>query len=137
MRRATLPMRWRWRIGLRSCGEAGSYSAGHRQRFDPEYNLVLEVGPDATGYQDKAHGRAVDAEDNVWTTATNGATVMKLSPEGELLLTLGETGRRGGTGTRPGDRGCSGSRSWSPSGRTATSISPRGIATRAPTTPRT
>ena len=67
-------------------------------KFDPEYNLVLEVGPDVTGYQDKAHGMAVDAEDNVWITATNGATVMKLSPEGELLLTLGETGRRGGLG---------------------------------------
>ncbi len=64
-------------------------------KFDPDYNLVLEVGPDVIGYQDKAHGMAVDAEDNVWITATHGATVMKLSPEGELLLTLGETGRRG------------------------------------------
>ena len=64
-------------------------------KFDPDYNLVLEVGPDVIGYQDKAHGMAVDPEDNVWITATNGATVMKLSPEGKLLLTLGESGRRG------------------------------------------
>ena len=71
--------------------------AGNPQlfKFDPDHNLVLEVGPDVIGYQDKAHGMAVDAEDNVWITATNGATVMKLGPEGELLLTIGETGRRG------------------------------------------
>ena len=64
-------------------------------KFDKDYDLLLEVGPEVTGYQDKAHGMAVDAEDNVWITATNGATVMKLSPQGELLLTIGETGRRG------------------------------------------
>ena len=64
-------------------------------KFDPDTNLVLEVGPDVTGYQDKAHGMAVDADDNVWITATNGATVMKIGPEGKLLLTLGEAGRRG------------------------------------------
>ena len=65
-------------------------------KFDPDFNLILKVGPDVIGYQDKAHGMAVDADDNVWITATHGATVMKLSPEGELLLTIGESGRRGG-----------------------------------------
>ena len=78
-------------------------------KFDPNYKLVLQVGPDVIGYQDKAHGMAVDAEDNVWITAANGATVMKLSPEGKLLLTIGVSGRRG-IGTRPRDSGCSGSR---------------------------
>jgi hypothetical protein len=38
-------------------------------------------GPDVIGYQDKAHGMAVDAEDNVWITAANSATVMKISAE--------------------------------------------------------
>ena len=56
------------------------------------------------GYQDKAHGMAVDAEDNVWITATHGATVMKLSPEGELLLTIGEPGRRGDWDEAAGQR---------------------------------
>jgi hypothetical protein len=64
-------------------------------KFDPQYKLILQVGQDVTGYQDKAHGMAVDAEDNVWITAAGGATVMKLSPEGTLLLTIGERGRRG------------------------------------------
>jgi hypothetical protein len=64
-------------------------------KFDPSYKLILQVGPDVIGYQDKAHGMAVDAGDNVWITAANGATVMKISPEGKLLLTIGERGRRG------------------------------------------
>ena len=64
-------------------------------KFDPNYKLILQVGQDVTGYQDKAHGMAVDAEDNVWITAANGATVMKISPEGKLLLTIGARGRRG------------------------------------------
>src|SRR6187401_2302580 len=64
-------------------------------KFDANHKLILQVGPDVIGYQDKAHGMAVDAEDNVWITAANGATVMKLGPEGKLLLTIGERGHRG------------------------------------------
>jgi len=64
-------------------------------KFDAGYKLLLQVGPDVIGYQDKAHGMAVDAEDNVWITAANSATVMKINPEGKLLLTLGQRGRRG------------------------------------------
>ena len=73
-------------------------------KFDPDYDIVIEVGPDVIGYQDKAHGMAVDAEDNVWITATNGATVMKISPAGKLLLTLGEAGRRGDWNEARGQR---------------------------------
>ncbi len=73
-------------------------------KFDPDYRLILSVGPERIGYQDKAHGMAVDAEDNVWITATHGATVMKLSPEGELLLTIGERGRRGDWDEAAGQR---------------------------------
>jgi hypothetical protein len=73
-------------------------------KFDPNYKLVHQVGPDVIGYQDKAHGMAVDAEDNVWITAANGATVMKLSPEGKLLLTIGVSGRRGDWNEAKGQR---------------------------------
>lgn len=73
-------------------------------KFDPDHRLLLAVDPDVIGYQDKAHGMAVDAEDNVWITATHGATVMKLSPEGELLLTIGESGRRGDWDEAEGQR---------------------------------
>jgi hypothetical protein len=64
-------------------------------KFDANHKLILQVGPDVIGYQDKAHGMAIDADDNVWITAANSATVMKISADGKLLLTIGERGRRG------------------------------------------
>ena len=38
---------------------------------------------------------AVDADDNVWICDANGATVMKLSADGRLLMTIGTKGHRG------------------------------------------
>ena len=73
-------------------------------KFDGNHKLVLQVGPDVIGYQDKAHGLAVDAEDNVWITAANSATVMKISPNGKLLMTLGQRGRRGDWDEAKGQR---------------------------------
>jgi hypothetical protein len=73
-------------------------------KFDANARLILEVGDDVIGYQDKAHGMAVDAEDNVWITAANGATVMKVSPDGRLLMTIGEKGRRGDWNEARGQR---------------------------------
>jgi hypothetical protein len=73
-------------------------------KFDANQKLILQVGPDVIGYQDKAHGMAVDAEDNVWITAANSATVMKISPDGKLLLTLGQRGRRGDWDEAKGQR---------------------------------
>jgi ligand-binding sensor domain-containing protein len=64
-------------------------------KFDANRNLVLAIGEEVIGRQVKTHGMAVDAEDNVWIVDTNGSTIMKLSPAGELLMTLGERGRRG------------------------------------------
>ena len=73
-------------------------------KFDANHRLVLEVGEDVIGYQDKAHGMAVDADDNVWITAANGATVTKVSPDGRLLMTIGEKGRRGDWNEARGQR---------------------------------
>jgi hypothetical protein len=73
-------------------------------KFDANRKLILEIGDDVIGHHDKAHGMAVDAEDNVWIVDTNGATVMKLSPEGKLLLTLGTRGRRGDWNEARGQR---------------------------------
>jgi hypothetical protein len=73
-------------------------------KFDPDYKLTLQVGADVIGYQDKAHGMAVDSEDNVWITAASSATVMKISPDGKLLLTIGERGRRGDWDETKGQR---------------------------------
>jgi len=64
-------------------------------KFDAGHRLVLEVPESVIGHQDKAHGMAVDKEDNVWITDNGQATVMKLSPEGKLLMTIGTKGKRG------------------------------------------
>jgi len=73
-------------------------------KFDRNHNLVLRIGEEVIGYQDKAHGMAVDADDNVWICAANAATVMKLSPDGKLLLTIGVKGRRGDWNEAAGQR---------------------------------
>ena len=73
-------------------------------KFDPNYKLILEIAPDVIPYQNKAHGMAVDAEDNVWITSAGNATVTKISPEGKVLLTLGQSGRRGDWDEAKGQR---------------------------------
>src|SRR5437763_11078109 len=35
-------------------------------KFDPSHKLILQVPESEIGHQDKAHGMAVDAQDNVW-----------------------------------------------------------------------
>lgn len=63
--------------------------------FDQNHKLVRTIGEDVIGHQNKAHGMAIDAEDNIWICDENGDTVMKLSPEGKLLMTIGVRGQRG------------------------------------------
>jgi sugar lactone lactonase YvrE len=64
-------------------------------KFDPNHKLILTVGDDVIGHQEKAHGVAVDAEDNVWICDANAATITKLSPDGKVLMVLGEHNHRG------------------------------------------
>jgi hypothetical protein len=64
-------------------------------KFDSSHKLILEVPESEIGHQDKAHGMAVDKDDNVWITDNGQATVMKLSPQGKLLMTIGVKGKRG------------------------------------------
>jgi hypothetical protein len=73
-------------------------------KFDSTRKLILQIGDDVIGHQEKAHGMAVDSENNVWIADTNGATVLKLSPSGELLMTLGTRGRRGDWNETKGQR---------------------------------
>lgn len=73
-------------------------------KFGPDSRIILQIGDDVIGHQEKAHGMAVDAEDNVWISDADGATVMKLSPKGELLMTIGVRGRRGDWNEARGQR---------------------------------
>ena len=69
------------------------------QKFDVDGNLVAAIGVGLTNYP---HGLAIDDEGNVWITdATEeedngqGHAVRKLSPMGEVLMTLGTPGMAG------------------------------------------
>ena len=72
--------------------------------FDQNYKLVRTIGESVIGHQNKAHGMAIDAEDNIWICDENGDTVMKISPEGKLLMTLGVPGQRGDWDEAKGQR---------------------------------
>src|SRR5262245_44865171 len=63
--------------------------------FGADRRLVRTVAESEIGHQEKAHGLAIDAEDNIWIADANGSTVMKVSPEGRLLMTVGVKGKRG------------------------------------------
>jgi hypothetical protein len=73
-------------------------------KFGPDHKIILTVGEDVIGHQDKAHGMAVDSEDNVWICDAGFATVMKLSPEGKLLMTIGTRSHRGDWDEAKGQR---------------------------------
>jgi len=72
--------------------------------YDPHHKLIRSIGEDVIGYIYKAHGIAVDAEDNVWICDADGSTVMKLSPEGKLLMTIGTHEKRGDWDEAKGQR---------------------------------
>jgi len=71
--------------------------AGNPQlmRYSPAGQLTLSVGDDVIGHADKAHGMAIDAEDNIWVLDTANGTAKKVSPEGKLLQTIGTPGHPG------------------------------------------
>jgi len=87
-------------VGLDSKNNLWVYQrriAGEPQlmKFDPNMKPILSVGDDVIGHAQKAHGMAIDAEDNVWIVDTTLATVKKISPDGKLLMTIGTNGKPG------------------------------------------
>ena len=72
--------------------------------FDQNHKLVRTIGDDVIGHQYKAHGMAIDAQDNIWICDENGDTVMKLGPDGKLLMTIGVPGQRGDWDEAKGQR---------------------------------
>src|SRR6202023_1925020 len=67
------------------------------QKFDASGNLVTSFGAGMFNYP---HGIFVDRDDNVWVSDGRGKngkghTVMKFSPQGKLLMTLGKPGVAG------------------------------------------
>jgi sugar lactone lactonase YvrE len=81
-------------------------AAGNPQLFEfgPDRQPIRTIGEDVIGHQLKAHGMAIDRDDNVWICDADGATIMKLSPQGKLLMTLGVKARRGDWNEAAGQR---------------------------------
>ena len=52
-----------------------------------------------------AHAIFIDHNDHVWLVDRNHGQVMKFTPRGELLMTIGEKGHRSDTGADPADYG--------------------------------
>jgi DNA-binding beta-propeller fold protein YncE len=60
--------------------------------FDPDGKFIRAFGD---GLFTRAHGMRIDNENNIWATDVGGHVVMKISPAGQVLLTLGTKGQRG------------------------------------------
>jgi DNA-binding beta-propeller fold protein YncE len=56
------------------------------------------------GKYSRAHGLRIAPDGSIWTTDVQGHTVMKMSPKGELLLTLGTRGQPGSWDEAAGTR---------------------------------
>jgi sugar lactone lactonase YvrE len=60
--------------------------------FDENGKFIRAFGE---GLFTRSHGLRIDKDGNIWTTDVGAHTVMKLSPQGAVLLTLGTKGKAG------------------------------------------
>jgi sugar lactone lactonase YvrE len=60
--------------------------------FDNNGKFIRSFGE---GLFTRSHGLRIDTEGNIWATDVSAHTVMKLSPDGKVLMTLGTKGQRG------------------------------------------
>lgn len=59
--------------------------------FDENGTYLRSFGERMT----RAHGLRIDRDDNLWATDVGAHTVMKVSPQGQVLMTLGTRGQAG------------------------------------------
>ena len=60
--------------------------------FDNNGKFIRSFGE---GLFTRSHGLKIDKGGNIWATDVGAHTVMKISPQGQVLLTLGTKGQRG------------------------------------------
>src|SRR5215475_9896547 len=60
--------------------------------FDNNGKFIRAFGD---GLFTRSHGLRIDKEGNIWATDVGAHTVMKLDPQGKVLMTLGTKGQRG------------------------------------------
>lgn len=73
-------------------------------KFDANGKLLFTLGDSVIGHFHKAHGMAVDAQDNAWFADPSGAVILQISPQGKVLKTLGTRGKRGDWDEAKGQR---------------------------------
>src|SRR5947208_7751774 len=60
--------------------------------FDGDGKFIRSFGE---GLFTRSHGLRIDKDGNIWATDVGAHTVMKLDPQGKILMTLGTKGQRG------------------------------------------
>jgi DNA-binding beta-propeller fold protein YncE len=60
--------------------------------FDGSGKFIRSFGE---GLFTRSHGLRIDKDGNIWATDVGAHTVMKIDPQGKVLLTLGTKGQRG------------------------------------------
>jgi hypothetical protein len=73
-------------------------------KFDANGKRLLTLGDSVVGHLHKAHGMNVDAQDNAYFADPSGAVIIKVSPEGKVLGTIGTRGKRGDWDEAKGQR---------------------------------
>ncbi len=81
-------------VAVNSKGHVFVFHRGERplMEFDATGKYVRSLGD---GIFTTPHGLRVDAQDNLWTTDVGSHVVLKLNPEGRLLMVLGRKGVAG------------------------------------------
>ena len=81
-------------VALNSLGHIFVFHRGSPSllEFDSDGHFIRSIGE---GLFTKSHGLRIDAVDNIWTTDVGAHTVLKFSPEGQLLMVLGKKGMAG------------------------------------------
>jgi sugar lactone lactonase YvrE len=69
--------------------------------FDPNGAFVRAFGD---GMFTRAHGLRIDRDGNLWATDVSAHTVMKVSPAGQVLMTIGTRGEAGDWNEAAGSR---------------------------------
>ncbi len=88
-------------VAVNSKGHIFIFNTGHRKlmEFDRAGSYVRTLGHGLFG---NPHGLRIDRHDNIWTTDLETHMVLKFSPEGRLLMALGQ---KGVSGLRNEERG--------------------------------
>jgi len=73
-------------------------------KFGPDHKVLFQLGDDVIGHFHKAHGMNVDSEDNAWIADSSGSVILKISPDGKVLQTIGTRGKRGDWDESKGQR---------------------------------